>query len=214
MNKIYALFDTEGRATGFWSEEGFPPLVIPPMLQAKEPDEGDESGKVEFIEVEPAKTLRNPLIPEGVVEVDEETRTRFVEFPDGWRWVDGSAVPYTLPALPITGDDVNRERNRRIIACTSINGIVVTGRDEDARNLTNLAFSAQLRLATGDTITTTTFRDGNNVDHDLTPPQIITLWQASAAHVSALYQASWSIKAMDPIPADFRDNQYWAAPEA
>jgi len=110
------------------------------------------------------------------------------------------------------GDAINAERTRRIIAGKLINGIHVTGRDEDARNLTNLALGAQVRIAGGDLTTLTTFRDGDNIDHDLTPLEIMSLWQQSSEYVSALYAASWALKALDPIPADFADDQYW--PEA
>ncbi|OJU02873.1 MAG: hypothetical protein BGN87_06170 [Rhizobiales bacterium 65-79] len=106
---------------------------------------------------------------------------------------------------------MNAERDRRIVAGKTINGIAVTGREEDARNLTNLALGAQLRIAAGDTTTLTTFRDGNNADHDLTPPEMLELWQQSAAYVSALYAASWTIKALDPIPADFDAESRWPA---
>lgn len=104
---------------------------------------------------------------------------------------------------------VNAERQRRITAGRVVDGVRVTGRDEDARNLMSLALIAQMRIAAGDTTTPTTFRDGDNVDHALTPPQILTMWQESAAFVSAIYQASWDIKAMDPIPADFTADQFW-----
>lgn len=104
---------------------------------------------------------------------------------------------------------VNAERSRRIIAGTVVDGIHVTGSDDDARNLTSLALAAQLRLAAGDTETTTTFRDGGNVDHELTPAQLLSLWQQSAEYVSALYAASWALKAMEPIPADFSTEGYW-----
>lgn len=107
-------------------------------------------------------------------------------------------------------DAINAERTRRIIAGKVTDGIRVTGRDEDARNLTNLALGAQLRLAAGDTETLTTFRDGDNVDHELTPPQIMSLWQQSSEYVSALYAASWALKALDPIPADFADDSHWS----
>ncbi|MEQ1407789.1 DUF4376 domain-containing protein [Neorhizobium sp. Rsf11] len=107
------------------------------------------------------------------------------------------------------GDAINAERTRRIIAGKIINGIHVTGRDEDARNLTNLALGAQVRIAGGDTTTLTTFRDGDNIDHDLTPQEIMSLWQQSSEYVSALYAASWALKALDPIPADFADDGYW-----
>jgi hypothetical protein len=111
---------------------------------------------------------------------------------------------------PPLNELVNAERQRRMVAGKVIDGIFVTGRDEDARNLTNLALGAQLRIANGDTSTLTTFRDGNNVDHALTPAQVLSLWQQSAAYVSELYASSWAIKAMDPTPADVTDDQYWA----
>ncbi|MGN6773513.1 MAG: DUF4376 domain-containing protein [Rhizobiaceae bacterium] len=85
--------------------------------------------------------------------------------------------PYGLRGPFIAAEDVNAERDRRIIAGKTINDIAVTGRDEDARNLTNLALAAQLRIAAGDMTTLTTFRDGNNVDRDLTPSQMLDLWQ-------------------------------------
>lgn len=104
---------------------------------------------------------------------------------------------------------VNAERQRRIVAGAVIGGVRVTGRDEDARNLTNLALAAQLRIAGGDATTPTTYRDGDNVDHDLTPPQMLALWQQSAAYVSALYAASWAIKAMEPVPEDVTADELW-----
>lgn len=104
---------------------------------------------------------------------------------------------------------INAERARRITAGKVFDGVYVTGRDEDARNLTNLALGAQLRISQGDTATHTTYRDGNNVDHDLTPSQLLSLWQQSAAYVSALYEASWALKAMDPLPADVTDDGLW-----
>jgi hypothetical protein len=55
----------------------------------------------------------------------------------------------------------------------------------------------------------TTFRDGNNVDHELTPAEMLALWQGSAAYVDPLYTASWVIKTFDPIPADYADDARW-----
>lgn len=106
---------------------------------------------------------------------------------------------------------INTERQRRILAGKVIDGVHVTGRDEDARNLTNLAMAAQLRIAAGDTTTPTVFRDGDNVDHELTPPQVLALWQQSAGYVSALYAASWAIKAMEPMPEDVTGDDLWPA---
>lgn len=104
---------------------------------------------------------------------------------------------------------INAERQRRIEAGKVIDGVHVTGRDEDARNLTNLALAAQLRISMGDTTTLTTYRDGDNVDHELSPPQMLALWQQSAEYVSALYAASWAIKAMSPMPEDVAADEMW-----
>ncbi|MBZ9984740.1 DUF4376 domain-containing protein [Mesorhizobium sp. BR-1-1-8] len=121
-----------------------------------------------------------------------------------------TALQKAEEAAAATRAAVNAERDRRIIAGKTIDGIAVTGRDEDARNLTNLALAAQLRLGQGDMITLTTFRDGTNTDHDLTPPQVLSLWQQSATYVSSLYAASWAIKAMDPLPADVTADELWS----
>jgi hypothetical protein len=37
----------------------------------------------------------------------------------------------------------------------------------------------------------------------LSPAQIIELWGQSMAWVERVYKASWDIKAMSPIPADY-----------
>ncbi|TDQ19826.1 hypothetical protein DEV91_12418 [Phyllobacterium brassicacearum] len=85
----------------------------------------------------------------------------------------------------------------------------LTGRDEDARNLQALLSVAQIRIASGDTTTTTVFRDGTNVDHELTPHQIVNLFLQSSAFVSDVYAAAWALKALEPIPSDFSDDSHW-----
>ena len=129
--------------------------------------------------------------------------------------VEGEVGEYVEPesATP-TSDDVNTERERRIAAgavvtVTGTNGIAIQGRAEDILNLQGLGMGAFARISGGDTTTITAFRDANNNMHDLTPPQVFQLWQNGAAYTQAVYAASWVIKAMDPIPSDFRDNSYW-----
>lgn len=118
---------------------------------------------------------------------------------------------WTVETIPITTDQINAERQRRLLAGMDFNGIYVTGDDTNRANLSDLAFGASLRLGAGDTSTITTFRDGNNADHKLTPPELLGLWQLAATHVSMLYAKSWELKAMSPIPADFTDDSYWSA---
>jgi hypothetical protein len=109
---------------------------------------------------------------------------------------------------------VNAERERRIAAgatvtVTGAGDIPVQGRDVDVRNLQGLGLGALARVSTGDTTTITTFRDADNVDHSLTPPQVLELVQQASAVAEAIIQASWTIKALDPIPADYDDDARW-----
>jgi hypothetical protein len=83
------------------------------------------------------------------------------------------------------------------------------GRERDQTNLLSLVTASQIRLASGDNTTITKFRDAANIDHDLTPSQIIELWSRGAAWIRANYDASWTIKAMNPIPADYTSDAYW-----
>ncbi len=144
------------------------------------------------------------IIPEDAVEIRDSQWQELINHPGYRRWNGSSVEPY-LP--PVSSLDVNAERQRRLLAGKVINGVHVTG--DDARNLTNLALASQMRISAGDTSTITVFRDGWNIDHELSPPQIMSLWQQSSEYVSALYAASWALKALDPIPSDFDDDRRW-----
>lgn len=150
-------------------------------------------------------------------------------------WVPGNGIPYdpaahaTLRSSLPSGDQadldewevqffrqqVNLERARRVAAGTvvSVTGyatpITLQGRDEDQRTLQGLCTAAQIRIGQGDVTTLTKYRDMDNVDHMLTPPQIVEMWSLGSAWVSAVYQASWLIKDMDPHPADHTDDALW-----
>lgn len=109
---------------------------------------------------------------------------------------------------------VNAERDRRVSAGTTVTidgygPVPLQGRDQDQTNLLGLVTAANLRIASGDTATLTKFRDVENVDHMLTPPQIVEMWSKGSAWISAVYDASWTIKAMNPIPTDYADDSRW-----
>jgi hypothetical protein len=111
---------------------------------------------------------------------------------------------------------VNAERERRIavgatVTVTGAGSIPVQGRDVDVRNLQGLGLAALARVSAGDTATITTFRDAHNVDHDLTPSQVLELVQRAAGVAEAIIQASWTIKAMDPLPEDVTADELWPA---
>lgn len=129
---------------------------------------------------------------------------------DTW---DG-AVFSPPPAPAPVGADVNAERDRRVTAgstftVTGYGDIPVAGDETTARNLQGLAFAAQMRVAQGDVTTLTPYRDEANAIHQLTPPQMIELWSLGAAFISAVYQASWTLKDGASIPADYTSDGYW-----
>jgi hypothetical protein len=222
----YAEINSDGIPTAFYAPDVHGGRTRPiygerqpifgdrPIIGAGEDGETPVLGEPAIIGYEPPPVIGeepNPdcRIPAEAVEISDEQWMEFLNHQGQRQWVDGAVIPYTPPVPPATADDVNAERQSRIVVGRVINGVRVTGRDTDARNLMSLALIAQMRIAAGDTTTPTTFRDGDNVDHALTPPQILTMWQESAAFVSAIYQASWDIKAMDPIPADYAADHYW-----
>jgi hypothetical protein len=133
----------------------------------------------------------------------------------GGTYTEVIEAPLSAPAP--TTDDVNAERARRIEAGTNIVippyavAIALQGREKDQISLLGLKAAAQDRIAAGDTTTTTKFRDRENTDHLLTPPQIVALWQMGAAWIGAMHEASWSLKDINPIPADFASDEWWPA---
>ncbi len=123
-------------------------------------------------------------------------------------------------SIAVTPDAVNLERARRITAGTDITvtgydqPIALQGRAEDRQALIGLAMMAQMLISAG-SVPTMTFRDRLNVAHDLTPAQVIELWQRGTLWMQEIYQASWSLKDADPIPENYADDTHWpAAPAA
>jgi len=120
--------------------------------------------------------------------------------------------PYSPPAP--TSDDVNAERKRRIeggvrVIVQGVGPVKLQGRQQDMSNLQGLAFAAQMRIASGDTSYVEVFRDMDNNDHDMTPQQVVSMWAKGSAWVKQVYKASWALKDMDPIPADYKDDAHW-----
>lgn len=119
---------------------------------------------------------------------------------------------YALPEIEVTAKDVNAERDRRItLQKTVIVGdrtfpvdIAAGGRE----NLGDLGAAALAKLLLGDT-STFSFRDAANTDHDLTPTETAQMGLQLTAQISAIHVAARAIKAMDPIPQDYRDDTRW-----
>lgn len=120
----------------------------------------------------------------------------------------------TVGGSGVTALMVNLERDRRIAAgclveVSGLGKVALQGRDQDLRNLQGLAFAASLRLQQGDYTHLTTFRDRNNVDWELTPAQIISLWKDGAEFVSSVYAVAWMLKDQSPIPSNYNEDHLW-----
>lgn len=112
-----------------------------------------------------------------------------------------------------SNEEVNEERERRIaIGChiniANVGNVYVTGTEKDVRNMSGLGQGALIRIMQSDT-TTTEFRDGNNNMFILTPNEMLDLWKKSSEYISLIYQASWTIKSLSPIPQDYASDTYW-----
>lgn len=133
------------------------------------------------------------------------------------RWVDGQKVisEEDISVPQPTGQDVNRERDRRvreglIASIPGYGNVPLDGDEITIRNLQGLALAAQLRLSQGNTTTITQFRDRDNVIHDLSPSQVLLLWQLGSNHMESLFQSAWALKDNpNGIPMDYNDDTHW-----
>lgn len=126
---------------------------------------------------------------------------------------DGNTIPAYQPPAP-DEDDINIERQRRIalpltVTITGGGTFAADMSDQSRANIAGLTTLAMILSGQGQTTTMTTFRDADNVDHSVTPAQAIQIGVQAALHVDALYKKSWALKAMEPIPADYADDNRW-----
>lgn len=123
-------------------------------------------------------------------------------------------VAFYSRGQPSIADRVNIERDRRIMAGTTadvegIGPVPLQGRPQDQLNMLALKDTARDLQVAGVTSAVIPFRDGANVEHMLTAEQMVQITDQGKQHITAIYQAAWALKAMDPIPADYADDQWW-----
>jgi hypothetical protein len=129
-------------------------------------------------------------------------------------------IAWEMDPPPLTTDDVNVERDRRIfpgpITVTSTalaQPIPVDMRNPtDRENLANLMQGAIVAKGQGITDPIVNFGDADNNVTPLTADQVIVLGMAGLAYGSAVWEAARALKAMNPIPADYADDNHWPAP--
>ena len=76
-------------------------------------------------------------------------------------------------------------------------------------HLDAVALGAQVRITNGDVLTTTKWRDEDNVVHDLAPPQVLELWSQATGYVQAVHEAAWALKDGGSIPDDYAADAHW-----
>lgn len=135
-------------------------------------------------------------------------------------WVNGAWVgPPPPPAPTPDGLMVNTERDRRINAGTTftVTGygtVSLTGRERDQIVLTSRLVAAQAMKAAGVTAPSLVIRGGDNINHLLTPDQMIELVQLGSTWIEDVMQVSWDMKDAagafpSGIPANYTSDIYW-----
>jgi len=112
--------------------------------------------------------------------------------------------------------EIHEERTRRIEAGTKLtltdhpSQVHPQGRPVDRANMSDMAQLSQILIASGDTTTMIPFRDADNIDHQLTPAQIVELYMKCFEYVQAVMVASWALKDGPPV-GNVSDDANWPA---
>jgi hypothetical protein len=134
-------------------------------------------------------------------------------------WVDeGHEIePYSPP--PPSDRDVDAERDRRVAASFTFNGVVYQTRPEDRENIAGAA-TAALAAILVNSAQPGDFRwhggesdfewiDADNATHPLDAQSMFAMGQAAMAHKQAHIWAARALKDMESIPLDYTEDQYW-----
>ena len=133
-------------------------------------------------------------------------------------WVDKAENRPEVIALPISPDQVDAERDRRIDAGFTFNGKAYQTRQTDRENIAGAAQIAFMAIVGGAEAGNLRWADPDSdyvwiaSDNSLVPMDaqtVVELGRAAAAEKQALIFAARTLKDMDPIPADYTDDKWW-----
>lgn len=114
----------------------------------------------------------------------------------------------------LTGDDVDDERDRRraLPISVTVSGPLTFQINMDALSQSNIQglSTVGLYLSSAAPTQTTPFRDLANTTHNLLPSDLVAMGLQVAAYIGLIYQKSWAIKALTPIPADYALDSRWS----
>lgn len=168
------------------------------------------------------ETVENIIEAEAGFELPGKLLVLATEGADiGGTYVDGVFTPPQLPPppfVPPTTDDVDAERDRRVASGFIFGGVRYQSRPDDRENIAGAATAAlgammagaqpgDLRWHGGDSDFIWIAED--NTTHAMDAQTVFGLGQAAMAHKQTLIFAGRAIKDMDPIPADYAEDQYW-----
>ncbi|MEO0980015.1 MAG: hypothetical protein AAFY24_22315 [Pseudomonadota bacterium] len=179
-----------------------------------------------------------PVAMVGQARVFLEGSWQYVPDHRGETWYRGFGVPVVVSRLgdpavagltsaepaapPPTNDEVDAERQRRIDQGAEFDlvgglTIAITGRQRDQTTLTGVYMVALAQHGAGETGQTLVYRDRTNVNHMLTPQQVIDLYLKGLQWITAIMQVSWDMKDgagiyTDGIPADYVEDDHWPTP--
>lgn len=116
-----------------------------------------------------------------------------------------SAAAYSAPLESLTAakarvsSEIDAARDQLIGAGLQYSfpdttGTIQLRKEADFRNVQGVASTGQALIMAGDTTTTISFRDEENVNHSLTGSQAVQLGLAVSGFVSAHYAAAWAHK--------------------
>lgn len=121
--------------------------------------------------------------------------------------IDAARLPDIKAALLKAVDDERESRIAQGMLYTFPDGqgTVQLRSERDMRNVQGVASAGQALTMLGDTTTKLTFRDTENVTHEMTGSQAVTMGMAVSGFITAFYQAAWShkdaIKDLTTIPS-------------
>jgi hypothetical protein len=123
---------------------------------------------------------------------------------------------YTPP--PITGNEVDIERDKRINDGFMFNGVKYQAAQNDRENIAGASQVALEAIMNGAQPGDLYWHGGTSPfvwiasDNSLNPMDAYTMFnfgKAAMAHKQSMIFKSRAIKDMNPIPSDYTDNKYW-----
>lgn len=130
-----------------------------------------------------------------------------------WETVNATAEEIAQ-RLELRKDNVNRERDRRIllpklVSLSSGKTFHVDMANGGRENIGDLVTLAIVQKSSADETPLISFRDASNVDQSLTNDEMIEVGVQVAEQVQQIHLKARALKDIEPIPEDYYDNKYW-----